>query len=377
MSRDSGHVVLLAAGDIEWSGSVVRSPILCDWSGLDSLDSWLPVPRVRRQNSCLLEPWLRDDSDEHADSSIRLRSPNKMHEARSSPFRKISKTIRSADIMFANLEMPLTSRGRRVGAFRGQPRFAKHLADAGVSVVSLANNHAMDCEGVGLRETIRALRDNGIGIVGAGKNLAHARRPHVIVKNGIRVGFLAYNQLLGKPSGSCFALCDRAGVAPLDPSLVLNDIRSSRRHVELLVLSLHWGQEEAKLVSDRARSLAHAFVDAGADIVVGHHPHIPQGIEAYRKGFVAYSLGNFVFSHGHHYWEDNLILEIVATSSGIVSLKALPITGQGRGVFRPMLLKGARADSFFARLRRRSNGLGTRFEIRNGAAEILSSSPSL
>lgn len=232
--------------------------------------------------------------------------------------------LQRADIAFCNLEGPLSTRGtpapikfRRTAGGRQVQRHkewifgataaeAATLKNAGYDVVSLANNHSMDYGASGLADTWKALAENGIVSAGSGANLSQARRGVRVDKNGWRVRFLAYVADETLPGTTGFAAADETpGVvfvrsenkAPTPETLaqIKADIGAARRDSDAIVVSLHWGQELRRAPDDWQKSLAHAAVEAGATLVVGHHGHRLQGVEIYRGRPIFYSLGNFVF----------------------------------------------------------------------------------
>jgi poly-gamma-glutamate capsule biosynthesis protein CapA/YwtB (metallophosphatase superfamily) len=196
------------------------------------------------------------------------------------------------DVFMVNLENPITLSSRaekKEFTFRMHPRYLRTLETARINIVDLANNHIGDYGAQGLDDTMRYLDSAGIHYVGAGRDLEQARRPFVVEKEGRRIGFLAY------AGGKFAARRDKPGFAPRDESCIVSDVKKLRDSVDYLVVSFHWGMELEKRPSREQEGLAHEVIDAGADLIVGHHPHTLQGIERYKGGVIAYSLGNFVF----------------------------------------------------------------------------------
>jgi len=221
------------------------------------------------------------------------------------PFARIAHHLRAADLVLVNLEGPFTTRGKRVPKnfnFRAHPSMAAALARAGIGAVSLANNHVMDYGVVGMQDTLAVLDRAGIVGFGAGMRLRAARQGAVVERRGLRIGLLGYLFLgnsLEPPE--IFATGGRPGVAGHPRSeealeaMVREDVRRLRPQVDALAVSFHWGREKRYEPEPYQRRIGRAAMDAGADVVVGHHPHVVQGIEAYGRGLIAYSLGNFVF----------------------------------------------------------------------------------
>ncbi len=211
------------------------------------------------------------------------------------PFLRIASTTRAADIAFANLEGPISDRGENQGSvysFRADPRTVEGLSYAGFDVLSLANNHALDWGPDALSQTADLLHAASIRTAGAGKNETEANAPAILDLNGTKIGFLAYTTLLPE---SFEAQSESPGISHETKASMESAIRALRNNVDLLAVSVHWGNEYEEVSNDAQRALGHALIDAGADLVVGHHPHIAQEVKRYKNGWIAYSLGNFVF----------------------------------------------------------------------------------
>lgn len=250
------------------------------------------------------------------------------------PFEKTSFITSRADISFGNLETTLATSGTRLPGkviwFQAAPETSAGLKNAGFDVLSLANNHILDYDTPALMETISTLEDSGIGYVGAGENLEQARRPIVVVKNDVRVGFLAYNEFYNYYWSYSYkrtfeATHDIAGTAPMKEELIEEDIKKLRDLCDVLVVSLHWGVEESNRVTREQQELAHKVIDWGADMILGHHPHVLQGMEFYNGKLIAYSLGNFVFDQNDENNKQSMILEIFLEDNNVREVHAYPI----------------------------------------------------
>ncbi|MCW5936598.1 MAG: CapA family protein [Fimbriimonadaceae bacterium] len=234
-------------------------------------------------------------------------------------FEGIAPVVRQADIAYANLEIPLTrartSTNRKNAAelkartqfvLKADPGHAKPLAEAGFDVVSLANNHAMDYGKAGLDEMLRLLDQNKVKWCGAGRNLAEAERAAVLkAPNGPRVAFVSY---LAFVSTSALWKCgpatqDTAGIATLDlggtvgarqEARLRTIVQNARRQADLVIVALHWGDERKTLPKPYQVELGRAFVRAGADAVIGAHPHVLQPYEFFQGKPILYSMGNAV-----------------------------------------------------------------------------------
>jgi poly-gamma-glutamate synthesis protein (capsule biosynthesis protein) len=226
------------------------------------------------------------------------------------PFALVTDVLNEADICFANYESAITDYGRstpgkpqsliaagRAFVFKSDPATTGSiLSAAGIDIVQLANNHAMDYCGQGLLDTCAALDASGIGYVGAGPDSAGAAAPLVIDSAGYRVGYLAYSLI--NPPGSR-AAAHSAGINALWQDYrkqLEGDIAQIRERCDIVAVGVHWGIESTTVPNKLQRDVGHAAIDAGADLVIGTHPHSMQGIEFYKQGLIAYSLGNFVFT---------------------------------------------------------------------------------
>lgn len=231
-------------------------------------------------------------------------------------------TLQRADIGFCQLECNLTTRGARLPqvrhSHRSVPGTADAMREAGFDVASIAGNHCMDWGTEGLTDTIANLEKAKLGVVGAGLNIDAARKPVIIERDGVRTAFLAYSSIL--PEGY-WAQERRAGCAPMrahthyeqiepdqpgtpprvhtwavreDLENLVKDVTAVRRAADAVVVSLHWGIHFVPTVlADYQREVARAAIDAGADLILGHHAHILKGIEFYKNRGIVYSLANF------------------------------------------------------------------------------------
>lgn len=213
------------------------------------------------------------------------------------PFLRMRDWLRGADIAFANLETSITP-GRAVEQgemlFRADPRTVDGLVDAGFDVLSLANNHTPNFGQKGLRDTFRYLHDAGIAFAGAGEDAAAARAPTVLERGGRRFAFLAFNDTDVVPA-SYAAGPAHAGTAFMDVDVMAEAVRDARKAADVVIVSMHSGREYAYVPDASQVRFARAAIDAGADLVIGHHPHVVQTVERYKDKLIFYSLGNFVF----------------------------------------------------------------------------------
>lgn len=218
--------------------------------------------------------------------------------------------FKQADFRALNLETTITRRGvpmnRKAHVFRSDPETLAALQALQVDLAILANNHAMDAGEEGLLDTIAELKKVGIDHVGAGSNAREALQSYRFERKGIRFAVLAFNAI---GEGLSFSAGARAGVAPAGAEMVALVTRA-RQEVDHVIVSLHWGVEYFTRPRPDQISQARRLIDAGASIIVGHHPHIPQGMEIYGNGLIFYSLGNFLFGSVNQQQEHNIIFRI-------------------------------------------------------------------
>jgi len=279
------------------------------------------------------------------------------------PFEKIAPMMKRKDLVLVNLETPLTRHPRVRGLFSSDPRCAQAMKDAGVSMVSLANNHIFDVGEIGFMQTLDHLKDAGISYTGTGRNFEDARLGEPLQLNGVELIFLNYTQFCN--SGFASIAAEYPGTLPLDPELIVEDIRVARERASLVFVLLHWGFENQPNVHPKQVEIAHLLIDAGADAIIGHHPHVPHGIEVYKERPILYSLGNFVFGYARKEWSDNYLAEIIIDQKRIQGVIIHPISGQGQELFQPEVLSGARADALLHELQIKSAVFDTGIAIQD------------
>jgi poly-gamma-glutamate capsule biosynthesis protein CapA/YwtB (metallophosphatase superfamily) len=212
------------------------------------------------------------------------------------PLAPFAAQLRDADFTIGNLECPLTTVGQplesKIISFRADPSTVNVLKGR-FDALAVANNHSGDYGTEAFLETLQHIESVGIPHFGGGRNLASAHAPLWIKRNGLRIAVLNYNEF--KPR-SFEASAERPGIAWSEDSQVVSDIRAARAAgADLVIPFMHWGWEREPDPSQRQRQLARKMIDAGADVIVGAHPHVTQGAEYYRGKLIVYSLGNFVF----------------------------------------------------------------------------------
>lgn len=208
------------------------------------------------------------------------------------------KMIDESDIFMANEEFPFSSRGTAAEdkqfTFQLLPKNVSIFQELGIDIVTLANNHTLDFGTEALVDTCDTLDQAGIYHVGAGKNLEEAKQPVVLTAKGKRIGFLGASRVI--PVASWNATAAAPGLlTTYDPTLLLEEIRTLKETCDYVVVYVHWGIERNERPEAYQRSLGQQYIDSGADLVIGSHPHVLQGIEYYKGKPIVYSLGNFIF----------------------------------------------------------------------------------
>lgn len=217
-------------------------------------------------------------------------------------FSDVIALLSDSDLTIANLENPLIEVGQPVPGkctLKSSVKWADVLRKTGIHLVTLANNHIMDYGSEGLLSTIRVLQNAGILCVGAGENIEEANSPLILEIKNNKIAILARTAVL--VSSPSYAGIDSPGTAFLNIEQTIQQIKSLKRDVDYVVLLIHWGVEEYGYPSPEQRKTAKRFVEAGADLIFGHHPHVVQGIEKIKHGIVSYSSGNFIFDE--FFWE--------------------------------------------------------------------------
>ena len=323
-----------------------------------------------------------------AGGDVALNRPRSRH-----AFGHLNTLFQDADVAFANLELPLSLNGQPAigkNIIRGKPKMIEALTEARFDVLSFANNHALDYGEEAFFETLDSLKERGIPVVGAGEHLAGARKAVILERNGFRIGVLAYCSVLPRgfsaglrtlpPDANPLQAYKSAGVNPLrastayrppegteeypgripevltwahsgDLKRMRSDIRKLRAKVDALIVNHHWGTSMVHEVRAFQREISHAAVDAGADVVLGGHPHVLQGVEFYKEKPIVYSMGNLIFDFDVPFFtvasKQNILFGCTLTKGGIRNAYLLPcwsimkkppfllspIRGRGREIF--------------------------------------------
>ena len=252
----------------------------------------------------------------------------------------VADLLADADLTIANLETPIAPRsgqGSRAFVFDAPPAAARALRTAGVDAVSVANNHAFDQGRAGFLETLDEVSRAGLTVLGAGE-VPHEAGPRVFELRGMRVAVFAWAHFFNQDGNDCPAPAARCvKAALLDPERAVALVREAAARHDAVVVTLHWGTEYEAAPRAADAELARRLCDAGALAVIGHHPHVLQPIEVYRRSdgrtaVIAYSLGNFVSNQSRHYVHGVTPPEVGATRDGALLRVRLARRDYGRGV---------------------------------------------
>jgi poly-gamma-glutamate synthesis protein (capsule biosynthesis protein) len=295
------------------------------------------------------------------------------------PFSAMGGLLRDADLAIGNLESPLTESDEpfmeKKYILKAPPWAVASLKASGIDIFTLANNHMMDYGASALDETLALLDDAGLGHAGAGATLAAARRAAyfeiVVGVDKVKLAVISYSNTFPK---EFYAGKERAGTAPGYQKYIKKDVKAARARADIVIVAFHWGAERMRLPKDYQRELARLSIDSGAQIVVGHHPHVIQPVEVYKSGVIFYSLGNFVFGFYSPKEVGGMLANVVFTKQGegygIESTRVVPLEVDNRIVqFASRPLEGDGALAAFGRIAEDSATLGTLVEIggaRNG-----------
>src|SRR5437868_11007660 len=278
------------------------------------------------------------------------------------PFAAVLPLLRRAPIVAGNLEGPFAKKARRQQrnfSYRVKPSLASALARANISVLTLANNHLLDCGRSGVLETLDALGRAGLAPLGAGTNEAEAHRPVIRQAGPWRIGLLGYYW-----NRRTAATADQPGSA-MDPAEALEaDIGALRGRVDRIVAIFHWGVPYVREPSPEDRAKARLAIDLGADAVVGHHPHVIQPFEIYHGRPIFFSVGNFAFGSGNSLAEGLLVGIRFEEASTIVSAYPLYVKNRDPRVnYQPKVLRGERAKQVLRQLALISGSSGALLSI--------------
>lgn len=248
----------------------------------------IQIPRSFNQNKIVKLLFVGDVMlDRNVENKILENNKNFIY-----PFINIYDYLNSFDFVVANLEGPVSSGGTKVGSiysFRMNPSIIESLKKTNIKVLNLANNHIFDYGKIALEDTLNLLKENDLYYYGIGDENS-AYEPLILEKDGIKIGFLGFSDFLKhlKPEEN------KIGIAIIDEKIA-DYIKKAKEKVDILIVTFHWGEEYQKVHNQRQEEIAKKVISAGANLVIGHHPHVIQDIGVFNDKFIFYSLGNFIF----------------------------------------------------------------------------------
>jgi poly-gamma-glutamate synthesis protein (capsule biosynthesis protein) len=276
----------------------------------------------------------------------------------------IARVLRKGDASWVNLEGVTSTLGTpksgKTYTFEGPPAFAPALADAGVDVVTMGNNHSVDYGRAALKDTIKRLENAGVQVVGAGSDTDDAHAPAIVTTDsGATIGFLGYSDVWWP---GFEATSSRAGVAQAfsDIARMKRDVRALAGKVDYVVVGYHWGYEYQHFPVGQQTKEAHAAIDAGADLVIGHHPHVLQGFETYKRRLIAYSLGDLVFDHSSVETGQTVLVDATLRPDGVTA-RLVSAYASSAGI--PTLQHGDAARTILGLVKEYSAPLGTSVRV--------------
>ncbi len=248
-------------------------------------------------------------------------------------FRYVSPYFKNSDYVSGNFDQTVLLKeekeykkaDKQMGLHTNE-NVVKAMKEQGFTLFNLANTNTMNYGEIGLLDTLKTFKNEEIEVVGAGENLESAK--NIIYKeiNGVRVATIGFTDVYPEKSN---ATDKRAGVLTMDPDLLFELIGKAKDanqgNADLVVVNANWGQEYDSEPSPRQQKLGRAMIDAGADIIVGHHPHVLQSVEAYKKGIIFYSLGNFVFDQGWTKTKDSALVQYNLDANGQAKVEIVPL----------------------------------------------------
>ncbi len=314
------------------------------------------------------------------------------------PFSDVKKYFLASDIAFANLECPISERGTPYPGkpenitFRAPLKALTALKNSGLTILSLANNHANDYGPLALSDTIQHLKQKGIHVCGAGRYLEEASKPVFINAKNIQFAFLGYaepmwstrqaqswkqyrkmtqKEILMQPNASLSQLPeDFTGITALSSAVKsAQQIKQAYPH-SIIVVSIHWGIEHEHYPRSYQIALAHSIIDAGASIILGHHPHVLQSIELYNNGIILYSMGNFVFDMASDDTYESALFQFKFTGSKLVSVSIIPIQ-ISRKNFAPVPADAKSGEKIIKNIQTYSQKFNTKISISNGCGLLV------
>lgn len=290
-------------------------------------------------------------------------------------FRSFQPILKQMDFSVVNLETPVLRKKPSVDKLKSYVFYAEEsnldiLKQIGIQGVFLGNNHSMDFGALGLAETRALLSEKKFYFAGAGKSALEASLPFSWKKNQTEFHFYSASEIGEK---RLFAEGTSAGVNPLSLSTLMSD-RRKRSSGKVSILSLHWGLEYSPDPTETQRKIAKELIQSGFKVILGHHPHVPQGIEVFPGGAVIYSLGNFFFGSKNLYLKHNVSVVLHFNEQKLVAIEVIPVFGKhqevsGEQYFEP--LSPLVSEEFLKEYSLQCEKLGTELVIKGGRGYVF------
>lgn len=265
-------------------------------------------------------------------------------------FEGVKPYMEGADVAFVNLEGPISDQGsrntRKQFTFRARPALMDGLLSAGIDVVSLANNHSLDYRWGALSDCIARLDAAGIAHAGAGVDAAAAAAPAMLQTPAGTVALIAVSEITasfaaGTNPGTYYTSSPHEGL--------LANVAAADKQADFVIVSLHWGKEYNPGVTDHQVFLGRKLIEAGADLILGHHPHVIEGLEIYNDRLIVYSMGDFVFDHYSRATGEAFVLQVTLPHDGPPWGTIIPVyLSDSHGI--PAVVTGWEADRILGRL---------------------------
>lgn len=278
-----------------------------------------------------------------------------------------------ADLRMVNLETPIANSQEEMDesksyVFNANPEDISLLKKINIDLVFLGNNHSMDYGKKGLEDTIENLKKENILFAGMGKNIKEAFRPNEISIRNKSLNLISVSNI---GEARLFATDTKPGVAPFQLNRLKKIIEEKENKDKIQMLSVHWGVEYSPEPTKEQIKQAHELINFGFNVVIGHHPHIPQGVEKYKNGIILYSLGNFLFGSRNQYLNHNIAVMLHFDNKELLFCEIIPIFGKfqdSEHLVRPLPYQ--EAEDFLHEYSILSQNLNTKIEVKNGRGYI-------
>lgn len=269
--------------------------------------------------------------------------------------------VKKSDMTMINQEFPFGNNGEQAKdkqyTFLVEPKYIEILKDMDIDIVTLANNHTLDFGQAPLLASIDLLKEHKIQSIGAGKNLEEAKETVYSDIKGKKIAFLGASRVIPTPDWTANAY-NPGLFTTYDSTLLKEEIGEARKVSDIVIVYVHWGKERANMPEKYQRNLAYEYIDSGADLVIGSHPHVLQGIEYYKGKPIVYSLGNFIFNYSI---EETALLNVTIKDDNSMILNVIPAYANAA---KTDILPKKKWDDFYKKME--SISMGVTFDFHTG-----------